>query len=52
MRARPELTLSVGIPRSGDGWRQVTLLALGQGTSTVGDGCYAVALPWYLLASR
>jgi Major Facilitator Superfamily len=28
------------------------LLALGQGASTIGDGCYAVALPWYVLASR
>ena len=53
MCARQELTTpSAGIPRSGDGWRQVTLLALGQGTSTVGDGCYAVALPWYVLAGR
>jgi hypothetical protein len=29
-----------------------TLLVLGQGASTIGDGCYAVALPWYVLASR
>jgi predicted MFS family arabinose efflux permease len=37
---------------SPDGRRSVTLLVLGQGASTIGDGCYTVALAWYILASR
>jgi hypothetical protein len=28
------------------------LLVAGQVTSNVGDACYAVALPWYVLASH
>ena len=31
--------------------RAVWLLIAGQGSSTIGDGCYAVALPWYVLAN-
>jgi hypothetical protein len=27
----------------------IAVLVLGQATSTVGDACYAVALPWYVL---
>src|ERR1700722_5992598 len=28
------------------------LLTIGQVTSNVGDACYAVALPWYVLAAH
>jgi predicted MFS family arabinose efflux permease len=35
--------------RSGRGIR---LLVGGQAASTIGDGCYAVALPWYLLTGH
>jgi predicted MFS family arabinose efflux permease len=31
--------------------RAVRLLVAGQATSTIGDACYAVALPWYVLGS-
>src|SRR4051812_12314012 len=29
----------------------VGLLVTGQAASTIGDACYAVAVPWYILAS-
>src|ERR1700722_15832558 len=32
--------------------RGFRLLTIGQGTSNVGDSCYAVALPWYVLAAH
>jgi MFS family permease len=32
--------------------RSFRLLAVGQVTSNVGDACYAVALPWYVLAGH
>jgi predicted MFS family arabinose efflux permease len=35
--------------RSGRGFR---LLVAGQAASTIGDGCYAVALPWYVLTGH
>ena len=41
--ARPAAT------RSGHGIR---LLVGGQAASTIGDGCYAVALPWYVLTGH
>lgn len=34
------------------GVRSFRLLAGGQFTSTIGDYCYAVALPWLVLSSR
>jgi MFS family permease len=33
-------------------WRDFRLLAAGQITSTVGDYCYAVALPWLVLSAH
>ncbi|MGH3422973.1 MAG: MFS transporter, partial [Streptosporangiaceae bacterium] len=47
-------TLSrLGSLRSGPlGVRSFRLLAGGQFTSTIGDYCYAVALPWLVLTSR
>ncbi len=45
--------------RVGAGWRSgplanrnFRLLTAGQFTSTVGDFCYAVALPWLVLSER
>jgi predicted MFS family arabinose efflux permease len=32
--------------------RSLRLLVAGQATSNVGDACYAVALPWYVLAAH
>ena len=32
--------------------REFRLLTIGQVTSNVGDACYAVALPWYVLAAH
>lgn len=32
--------------------RRFRLLTIGQVTSNVGDACYAVALPWYVLAAH
>jgi hypothetical protein len=34
------------------GGRGVGLLAGGQAASTMGDACYAVALPWYVLTGH
>src|SRR5215472_3603751 len=34
------------------GVRNFRLLGIGQLTSTVGDACYAVALPWFVLSSH
>jgi hypothetical protein len=34
------------------GGRRVGLLTGGQAASTIGDACYAVALPWYVLAGH
>ena len=34
------------------GGRGVGLLVGGQATSTIGDACYAVALPWYVLTGH
>jgi predicted MFS family arabinose efflux permease len=34
------------------GGRGIGLLVGGQGASTIGDACYAVALPWYVLTSH
>ena len=43
----------MGALRSGPlGVRSFRLLAGGQFTSTIGDYCYAVALPWLVLSSR
>ncbi|MGH3259829.1 MAG: hypothetical protein ACRDOU_31270 [Streptosporangiaceae bacterium] len=33
------------------GGREVGLLTGGQAASTIGDACYAVALPWYVLTA-
>jgi predicted MFS family arabinose efflux permease len=44
-----ELAAGPGATRSGRGIR---LLAGGQAASTIGDGCYAVALPWYVLTGH
>src|SRR5579863_10604010 len=42
-----------GAVRSGPlGVRSFRLLAGGQFTSTIGDYCYAVALPWLVLSNR
>jgi predicted MFS family arabinose efflux permease len=38
-------------PATGGG-RGIGLLAGGQAASTIGDACYAVALPWYVLTSH
>jgi hypothetical protein len=32
--------------------RRFRLLTIGQVSSNVGDACYAVALPWYVLATH
>ena len=45
-RRRPPRTLA---PLRHRGFR---LLVAGQVTSNVGDACYAVALPWYVLAGH
>jgi len=43
----------LGSLRSGPlGVRSFRLLAGGQFTSTIGDYCYAVALPWLVLSNR
>lgn len=34
------------------GTREVQLLVAGQAASTIGDACYAVALPWFVLAGH
>jgi predicted MFS family arabinose efflux permease len=34
------------------GSRRVALLVSGQAASTIGDACYAVALPWYVLSGH
>jgi MFS family permease len=42
-----------GKPRSGPfGIRDFSLLSAGQFASTLGDGCYAIALPWYVLSGH
>src|SRR5215467_10104316 len=58
------MTGEAGIARPGEppakrGWRSgplgvpnVRLLSLGQLTSTIGDFCYAVALPWFILSAH
>ena len=52
MSAEPGLAAPARTGPTRTAWRPVALLVAGQGASTVGDGCYAVALPWYVLAGR
>lgn len=52
MSADPGLVAPARTGAARIAWRPVVLLIAGQGASTVGDGCYAVALPWYVLAGR
>jgi predicted MFS family arabinose efflux permease len=61
IRTGPATTSASGEPQEREpaaeraatgGGRGVGLLAGGQAASTIGDACYAVALPWYVLAGH
>ena len=44
--------LTAALPQRAAGGASLRLLAAGQFTSTVGDYCYAVALPWLVLSAH
>ena len=49
---RPTARLSAAISSGPLASRNFRLLTAGQFTSTVGDFCYAVALPWLVLSTH
>jgi hypothetical protein len=53
VRARvPQEREPAGERAAAGGGRGAGLLTGGQAASTIGDACYAVALPWYVLAGH